>query len=267
MSVTAIRNNVQRYYASSYGRFNTADPMRTNIHLGNPGSWNSYAYGNGDPVGNNDPSGQYVDSDSGGTSYCSQFPGDPECAICQDVPDSPGCIGDGDGSDPSEPAAPAPPSPPPCAQGYQNWINAHGADAASVAKSSGTTEAEILGISALESGWGTGPFVGNGQNAFFNLEVVATATNPNPGLLPFSTGWSIPSRAPNVRVATYSSYLTSAQSFAAVEGSLINGVTNATAFATILQQQAKFGIGPNGPVASFIPDLTSIINKLTKCLQ
>ena len=91
----------QRYYASVYGRFNTPDPGRTNVHLGKPGSWNAYAYGNGDPVGNNDPSGRYVDSDSDGTSYCSQFPDDPECAVCQELPDSPGCIGDDDGSDPT----------------------------------------------------------------------------------------------------------------------------------------------------------------------
>jgi len=101
----------QRYYASAYGRFNTVDPTRINVQLKNPGSWNSYAYGNGDPAGHNDPSGRYVDSDSDGTSYCSQFPDDPECAVCQDLPDSPGCIGDGDGDQGQQPAAPPPPLP------------------------------------------------------------------------------------------------------------------------------------------------------------
>ena len=37
---------------------------------------------------------------------------------------------------------------------YQSWIDAHGKDAASVAKPLGITEADILGLSALESGSG-----------------------------------------------------------------------------------------------------------------
>ena len=40
------------------GRFNTADPNRMNVQLTTPGSWNSYAYGNGSRVGGNDPSGR-----------------------------------------------------------------------------------------------------------------------------------------------------------------------------------------------------------------
>src|SRR3954469_7339899 len=47
----------QRYYASSYGRFNTADPYGGSARLGNPGSWNKYSYVQGDPVNQIDPSG------------------------------------------------------------------------------------------------------------------------------------------------------------------------------------------------------------------
>jgi RHS repeat-associated protein len=46
----------QRYYAPGMGRFNTPDPS-SGVALGNPNSWNKYAYVNGDPVNRFDPSG------------------------------------------------------------------------------------------------------------------------------------------------------------------------------------------------------------------
>jgi RHS repeat-associated protein len=46
-----------RYYASTYGRFMTADPYGGSADAADPGSWNRYAYVNGDPVNSNDPSG------------------------------------------------------------------------------------------------------------------------------------------------------------------------------------------------------------------
>jgi len=47
----------QRYYAASYGRFNTADPYRASAGPAEPGSWNRYSYVQGDPVNYNDESG------------------------------------------------------------------------------------------------------------------------------------------------------------------------------------------------------------------
>ena len=35
----------------------TPDPSNANVDLGNPGSWNRFAYTNGDPVNSNDPTG------------------------------------------------------------------------------------------------------------------------------------------------------------------------------------------------------------------
>ena len=46
----------QRYYASSYGRFNTPDPMGG--HGEDPASLNKYSYVRGDPVNRNDPKGR-----------------------------------------------------------------------------------------------------------------------------------------------------------------------------------------------------------------
>lgn len=47
----------QRYYASTTGAFFSPDPSMDNVDYANPGSWNAYAYANGDPVNFNDPTG------------------------------------------------------------------------------------------------------------------------------------------------------------------------------------------------------------------
>jgi RHS repeat-associated protein len=47
----------QRFYASSYGRFNMADPSWVSVGSKDPGSWNRYSYPSSDPVNRNDPTG------------------------------------------------------------------------------------------------------------------------------------------------------------------------------------------------------------------
>jgi RHS repeat-associated protein len=47
----------QRFYASSYGRFNTPDPTFSSVSVGDPDSWNRYGYVNGDPINSLDPNG------------------------------------------------------------------------------------------------------------------------------------------------------------------------------------------------------------------
>ena len=62
---TASVSLVQRFYASSYGRFNTPDPSRRSAKRRNPLSWNRYSYTLGDPVNGNDPTGLILDEDDG----------------------------------------------------------------------------------------------------------------------------------------------------------------------------------------------------------
>jgi RHS repeat-associated protein len=52
----------QRYYASTYGRFNTPDPYAGSAHPRNPLSWNRYSYVRGDPVNHSDRRGLDCDS-------------------------------------------------------------------------------------------------------------------------------------------------------------------------------------------------------------
>ena len=71
----------QRYYASSYGRFATADQYQA-IAKGandpkNPGSWNKYAYVLGDPINGLDPRGLFVALPENGCQ------GDPYDAACE----------------------------------------------------------------------------------------------------------------------------------------------------------------------------------------
>jgi RHS repeat-associated protein len=56
-SLTGLDYADQRFYASSYGRFNTADQYMASAGPGDPGSWNRYAYTRGDPVNRTDPRG------------------------------------------------------------------------------------------------------------------------------------------------------------------------------------------------------------------
>src|SRR6185437_2551447 len=55
----------QRYYASSYGRFNTADPFAGSAGPGNPLSWNRYAYALSDPINGSDPTGRCTQTSDG----------------------------------------------------------------------------------------------------------------------------------------------------------------------------------------------------------
>ena len=64
-SFTTLDYADQRYYASSYGRFNTADPYAKSARLRNPGSWNRYSYTLGDPVNHNDRRGLCVTDSQG----------------------------------------------------------------------------------------------------------------------------------------------------------------------------------------------------------
>jgi len=91
----------QRFYASTYGRFNTPDPNASSAKAVAPGSWNRYAYVAGDPVNRNDRRGTdcsdvFADASQPYDPYspCSGAPDDscPSAAMAmalfQDDPDA-----------------------------------------------------------------------------------------------------------------------------------------------------------------------------------
>jgi len=57
-SYTGLDYADQRFYASTYGRFNTPDPFRRSALRRNPESWNRYIYANDDPINKSDPTGR-----------------------------------------------------------------------------------------------------------------------------------------------------------------------------------------------------------------
>ncbi|MGO9129276.1 MAG: RHS repeat-associated core domain-containing protein, partial [Bryobacteraceae bacterium] len=281
-SATGLDYAQNRYYASQIGRFTTADPYRASGGPADPGSWNRYAYVGNDPINHRDPSGLLPvyqwqgggdDDSDGGCTVGWACPGDDVglddgefvCSANQ----STGSFWSGE-PDPTPCAVTRKPKkrrPPRCPPLYQNWINAHGADAATVAGQIGTSEADILALSAYESGWGGGSFVINGGDAYFNLESSKPAQNsPNPATFVYSTGWrtaSQPTTLPNGKqvwaiVAQYASYLDSAESFAYYKGSLFKGVTDPFTFGTIAHANG-FGIDPG--------TFTSIADVFVRCLR
>lgn len=119
-------NADQRYYASTYGRFNTADKSTGSARLGIPGSWNRYAYVGGDPINLNDPSG--LDPYCGpGLIWdgegCTDGPGGGSppsgCFVaCEPPPPDPD-----PGPDPGPGPSPSPgSSPPPCNPGNSTVV-------------------------------------------------------------------------------------------------------------------------------------------------
>ena len=55
--MTGLDFTDQRFYAFSYGRFNTPDPNKASGSKKDPGSWNRYSYVGNDPINFNDPRG------------------------------------------------------------------------------------------------------------------------------------------------------------------------------------------------------------------
>ena len=109
----------QRYYASTYGRFNTADPYQASGGPGDPSSWNRYSYVQGDPVNHRDTHGlmmdELVDDGGGGGDWDYFGGGDPFDASTGGGPGLPCGFGYGTvcgfGPGPVIVAPPPPPEP------------------------------------------------------------------------------------------------------------------------------------------------------------
>ena len=263
-----------RFYGGSMGRFMRPDTILGN--LANPQSWNLYSYVHGNPVNFNDPTGHLVGIawrsyySAGGEGPCAGGGNHMEANALGGglgLESSPldagyagpgfdswfglagmtsGHSGGGGGG-----AATAVPS-------YRlEWINEHKEDATVVAKELEVTTAAILGLSAVESGWGKGRFAKEGNN-FFGQHA------PQPGALPETIQASGDAK---IKMATYSSYLASAKSFATAYGHLVKGVKDSATFVARLQNAGKFGIGGGGkPVAGYVTSVSATIRALAAAM-
>jgi len=170
----------QRFYASSYGRFLTADPFQ-GVAKGasdpdTPASWNKYAYTLGDPVNNVDPRGMFLPScdPDGGPCWGGGFGWGwgPPCTvlIVNAYPCSP------------QTYAPAQPAAPPCTAKYSPgslaFIETNYAAALDVASEDSLPVAWMLAWGAQESGWGTNPRVAANGNF---LNETSTPKDPTGG--------------------------------------------------------------------------------------
>ncbi len=75
-SYTGLDYAQNRFYASTYGRFNSPDPARSSAGPSDPGSWNRYSYTRGDPVNRYDPSG--LDDCPAGVDFCATGTAPPD---------------------------------------------------------------------------------------------------------------------------------------------------------------------------------------------
>jgi RHS repeat-associated protein len=268
-----------RYYDPVAGRFLSVDPLADQ-------GQHPYTYAGADPVNGHDPTGtqDFIEYSMAtavvvpSAAVMAGMAADLKCiaslalsrllgpaAVMVGVK---GCLAMF--RDTREPSTPGPGSPSdpdkPCKckdKQCCKWIDAHGSDASHAAAELGlqgtTGEADILGISAIESGWGHPAF----KNAFFGMH----------GPLPGQEACVKAARNPTECVSTFSDYLASAEAFVWKEKSLLQGKTDPGQFAAIANGPvAKFGWGDIGggkfgPLPNYIPDLVGTIHHLDKCLK
>jgi hypothetical protein len=137
----------------------------------------------------------------------------------------------------------------------ERFVDAHLADAQKVADQLGVPVENILGLSAIESGWG-----GEAKSARLFRESNNFFSQHYPA--PFATGY-IWNEDHTVRFAIFSGYADSLKSFAAQYGHIVSGKRDPAEFAPALQNAGKYGINRNGSkVGTFVPDTSATIRGL-----
>jgi RHS repeat-associated protein len=285
-STAGLYDFLYREYAQ-YGRWISPDPAGIGAaDPSNPQSWNRYAYVLNNPLTLLDPLGLATCEEQGlSPDYCVDVEAkDPWAEYPQDKPPSetggvweiPYDPLDGLRSleyhnnfgrqleiflqltiDTKASVAPPANNGKGCnATGAVSFIHAHQADAATIANQLGVPVQNVLGLSGIESQWGTSNAALQANN-FFGLHGGANA--------PFATGvWYT---SGGVAMSSFPSYLASGQSFAAQYGSFVRGVTNPTAFAQAL---VKAGFNPGKlPLGNpnFVRDTAATINATAGRMQ
>jgi hypothetical protein len=142
-----------------------------------------------------------------------------------------------------------------CSGKKTSFIKANSIPAAKVASQLKVPTANILGLAAEETGWGTSSIALNAHNFFGihagapgNIGTYTTNGGATVSMFPASTG-----------------FLSSAQSFAVNFGSLVNGISNPTAFAQALVPKFNTANAANGGNPNFVRLVSGTIRGVSAC--
>jgi hypothetical protein len=144
---------------------------------------------------------------------------------------------------------------PPCSATKSAFINANSGAAGQIASQLNVPTANILGLAAEETGWGTSSIALSAHN-FFGIHAGApgsigtytTTGGARVSMFPASTG-----------------FLSSGQSFATNFGSLVNGVSNPTAFAQALVPKFNTANAATGGNPNFVRLVSGTIKGVSAC--
>jgi RHS repeat-associated protein len=244
-SATGLDYAVNRYYASSMGRFLSADPYQASGGPADPQSWNRYAYVQNDPANFIDPKGMYL---------C--VPG-VTCALEM--------AGSGAGNDGMEVVNGSDDAAPkegtggwdPCANKEAvAFYKSHLADAQTLAGKLKVPVQFVLAVSADESKFGTSDVAKNANN-FFGLWAGA------PGA---SGKWTTSGGTDVAKFAGPDGFLSSGRSFVAIAQRLVSNLKDPAdpgQFFTALH--AKFGLGSS--TADYVEKMESVADAAAQRLK
>jgi len=206
-SYTGLDYADQRYFASTYGRFNTADPYQASAGPKSPLSWNRYSYTRGDPVNRVDPRGLLDELTCGGEDGSSSsdcFGGgggysDSSCDNNSFLPD-PSCYETSDQSATTTSTTSTPP-PPTCEQAetayvysylskYKSPLAAYAATIVQDSDAAGIDDRFIVAIAGAETTYGNIKHADTWglYNVFDNSTHCVSLTNPHCAAVnPFSS--------------------------------------------------------------------------------
>ena len=243
-----------RYYTHVDARFTTVDPY---TDLGgaivDPQQWNRYAYVLNDPETLVDPLGLKTDPCQGPS-----IPGVFWACGVGRWPLDFGFFGFS-----PTPRTFAPEDEParskqrarPCSEVKSVFISTNSSAAAGVASQLNVPSANILGLAAEETGWGTSPIALNAHN-FFGIHAGA------PGSIgPYTTSGG-------AKVSMFpanTGFLASAQSFAANFGYLVKGISNPTSFAQALVPKFNPANAAKGGNPNFVRLVSGTIRAVSTC--
>jgi hypothetical protein len=139
----------------------------------------------------------------------------------------------------------------------RRFVEAHIVDAQKAANKLHVPVEYILGISALESGWGE-ERLPKATNNYFGIHY------PSPRAI----GFELSKKPPHAKISKFLSYGDGANEFADRFAHIISGIRDPQQFASILQRRAKFGINADGTFVSDYPSrVAATIRSLEKIVS